>query len=78
MRMRSERYPSDNSRAQFKKICPLLEQARRKTKPRKVDLYEVFCSALYLLRTSCQWRALPNDFPKWRTVHSYFAKWIGH
>lgn len=30
---------------------------------------------LYLLRTGCQWRALPNDFPKWRTVHSYFAMW---
>ncbi len=53
---------------------PLLEQARRKTKPRTVDLYEVFCAVLYLLRTGCQWRALPSDFPKWRTVHSYFAK----
>ena len=30
---------------------------------------------LYLLRTGCQWRALPSDFPKWRTVHSYFAIW---
>jgi hypothetical protein len=28
-----------------------------------------------LLRTGCQWWALPSDFPKWRTVHSYFAKW---
>lgn len=32
------------------------------------------CAVLYLLRTGCQWRALPSDFPKWRTtVHSYFA-----
>lgn len=23
---------------------------------------------LYLLRTGCQWRALPSDFPKWRTA----------
>jgi hypothetical protein len=30
---------------------------------------------LYLLRTGCQWRALPGDFPKWRTVHSYWAHW---
>jgi len=28
-----------------------------------------------LLRTGCQWRFLPSEFPKWRTVHSYFAKW---
>ncbi|GKT26825.1 hypothetical protein AVHM3334_22125 [Acidovorax sp. SUPP3334] len=30
---------------------------------------------LYLLRSGCQWRALPSDLPNWRTVHSYFAKW---
>jgi transposase len=73
--MRTKRYPSDIGREQFEKIQPLLEQARRKTKPRTIDLYEVFCAVLYLLRTGCQWRALPSDFPKWHTVHSYFAKW---
>jgi transposase len=73
--MRTKRYPSDISREQFEKIQALLEQARRRTKPRTIDLYEVFCAVLYLLRTGCQWRALPSDFPKWRTVHSYFAKW---
>jgi len=35
----------------------------------------VFCAVLYLLRTGCQWRMLPRDFPTWRTVHSYFATW---
>lgn len=73
--MRKKTYPSDVSREQFEKIRPLLERARRRTKPRTVDLYEVFCGVLYLLRTGSQWRALPNDFPKWRTVHSYFSKW---
>lgn len=68
-------YPSDIKREQFEAIRPLLESARRKTAPRKVELYEVFCAVLYLLRTGCQWRALPSDFPKWRTVHSYFAIW---
>lgn len=73
--VRTKRYPSDISREQFEPVRPLLEQARRKTKPRTVDLYEVFCAVLYLLRTGCQWRALPSDFPKWRTVHAYFAQW---
>lgn len=68
-------YPSDISREQFEHIRPLLESARKKTSPRKVDLYEVFCAVLYLLRTGCQWRALPSDFPKWRTVHSYWMIW---
>ncbi len=69
------RYPSDISRGQFESIRALLQSARKSTRPRTVDLYEVFCAVLYLLRTGCQWRALPSDFPKWRTVHSYFQIW---
>ena len=34
-----------------------------------------FVPILYLQRTGCSWRALPSDFPKWRTVHSYFQRW---
>jgi transposase len=40
-----------------------------------VDVYEVFNALLYLLKSGCQWRMLPEGFPKWCTVYSYFAKW---
>ena len=70
-----KKYASDISREKFEEILPLLQSVRRRTKPTTVDLYEVFCAVLYLLRSGCQWRMLPSDFPKWRTVHSYFAKW---
>lgn len=69
------KYPSDISPEQFEPVRALLESARKSTRPRSVDLYEVFCAVLYLLRTGCQWRALPSDFPKWRAVHAYFAIW---
>lgn len=68
-------YPSDISREQFEHIRPLLEGGRKKTRPRQVDLYEVFCALLYLLKGGCQWRMLPGDFPKWRTVYSYYERW---
>ena len=68
-------YPSDITREQFERIRPLLESARTTTRPRKIDLYEVFCGVLYLLRTGCQWRALPRDFPKWQSVYAYFRIW---
>lgn len=68
-------YPSDISREQFEQIRELLESARKKTRPRQVDLYDVFCAVLYLLKSGCQWRMLPSDFPKWRTVHHYFSLW---
>lgn len=51
----------------------LLEGAHQKTGPREMALYEG--SVLYLLRTGCQWRMLPESFPKWRTVHVYFQSW---
>ena len=70
-------YPSDISRHQFALIVPILERARKKTRPREVDLYEVFCGVLYVLKSGCQWRMLPREFPKWRTCHSYFQQWSG-
>ena len=70
-------YPSDISREQFEVIRPLLESAREKTKPRVVDLYDVFCVLLYILKSGCQWRMLPSDFPKQGTVYSYFEIWRG-
>ena len=70
-----KKYPSDITREQFEIIRPILEGARKKTAPRKVDLYDAFCGVLYVLKTGCQWRALPHEYPKWRTVHSYFEIW---
>lgn len=70
-----KKYPSDITRKQFKKIRPLLERARKKTRPRKLDLYDVFCGLLYVLKSGCQWRMLPSDFPKWKSVYSYFQIW---
>ena len=70
-----KKYPSDINRLQFNKIKPLLEGARKKTKPRKLDLYEVFCAVLYVLKSGCQWRMLPSDFPDWRNVYAYFRIW---
>ena len=68
-------YPSDISREKFAEIEPLLRSVRRSTKPMTLDLYEVFCAVLYLLRTGCQWRFLPPEFPKWQNVYAYWRKW---
>jgi len=73
--MTRKKYASDISPEKFAEIESLLRGVRRRTKPTTVDLYEVFCALLYVLRTGCQWRFLPSEFPKWQTVYSYFAKW---
>jgi len=68
-------YPSDISQEQFSKIETMLLSARKITAPRKLDLYDVFCDVLYVLKTASPWRSLPGDFPKWRSVHAYFQIW---
>ena len=53
----------------------MLRSVRRSTKPVALDLYAVFCAVLHLLRTGCQWRFLPPEFPKWQNVYAYWRKW---
>ncbi|WP_145971873.1 IS5 family transposase [Wolbachia endosymbiont of Cimex lectularius] len=68
-------YPSNISQEQFEKIRPILESSKQKTKPRKLDLYDVFCGVLYVLKSGCQWRMLPKGFPRWESVYYYFRVW---
>jgi transposase len=65
----------DITREQFEAVRGMLEAARRKTRPRKHDLYDVFCAVLYYLDSGVAWRSLPPAYPPWRTVHEYFTQW---
>ncbi|WP_425382380.1 IS5 family transposase [Spiroplasma endosymbiont of Melieria omissa] len=68
-------YPSHVTKEQFENIKSILKNSKKKTKPRSLDLYEVFCAILYVLKSGCQWRMLPKNFPKWQTVYYYFQIW---
>ncbi|CCB87632.1 putative uncharacterized protein [Parachlamydia acanthamoebae UV-7] len=68
-------YPSDISREQFDKIKPMLESIRKKTRLRSIDLYDVFCGILYILKSGCQWRMLLKEYPKWELCYYYFSPW---
>jgi transposase len=68
-------YPSDVSREQFESIRLMLESAKKVTHPRTIDLYDIFCAVLYVLREGCRWRSLPHDFPKWQNVYKHFKTW---
>src|SRR5678816_1463468 len=42
---------------------------------RKYELREIVNAILYLVKTGCQWRMLPGDFPQWAIVYYYFSVW---
>ena len=65
---RRVRYPSDLTNADWEQLAPLIPAARKGGRPRTTDMREALNELLYLLRTGCQWRYLPKDFPPRSTV----------
>ena len=73
--MERKRYPSDLTEAQWALLEPWIPPARPGGRPRKTDMREVVNGIFYLTREGCSWRALPHDFPPWKTVYNYFEAW---
>lgn len=69
------RYETDLTDAQWELIEPFVRQKPGPGAKREVDTREVVNAIFYLLRTGCQWRMLPKDFPPRSTVNYYFGKW---
>ena len=73
--MNPKPYPSDLTSQQWAVLKPLLPPARTGGRPRKTEMRSVVNAIFYRNRNGCIWRALPHDFPPWRTVYNYFAAW---
>lgn len=46
-----------------------------KERKRKYDLRVIWNAIHYVVKTGCQWRLLPSNFPKWHLVYYYYSKW---
>jgi len=64
-------YPTNVSNSQWQIISKYLDVERN----RKYELREIVNAILYLVKTGCQWRMLPGDFPQWTIVYYYFSVW---
>ena len=67
-------YPSDLTDAQWKLIEPHIPPERWGGRTREADMREVINGILYLVRTGCQWRAIPHDLPNRSTVRHYYDR----
>jgi putative transposase len=70
-----ELYDTDLTDEAWALVAPILPAARPGGRPRTTNLRAVLNAIFYLLRTGCQWRLLPHDFPAWGTVYHYFRNW---
>ena len=64
-------YPTNLTDRQYETILAILRDKRK----RKSSLRDIFNAIFHLLKTGCQWRMLPSEFPPAGTVYYYFSKW---
>ena len=64
-------YPTDLSDAEWNYVEPHLPFPTGHGRPRTHSPREILNAIFYLLKSGCQWRLLPHDFPRWPTVYHY-------
>jgi putative transposase len=68
-------YPTDLSDAEYALLDPHLPPLSASGRPRLHPLREILDGIFYVVRTGCQWRCLPHEYPPWKTVYHYFRLW---
>jgi putative transposase len=72
-------YSSDLTDGQWIQLEPLLKGLRGDRhgggRPRKYDLRRIVDAMLYVVKTGCQWRQMPANFPSWQSVYQQFRVW---
>lgn len=72
-------YPSDVTDAEWALLEPLLPVPACLTpvggRPEKHPRRDIVDAIRYVTDNGGKWRALPVDFPPWKTVHGFFTRW---
>jgi putative transposase len=65
-------YTNDLTDEEWGHLRILLPKSKGKGRRRSPQQQRELLNAMYyVVRTGCQWRDLPHDFPAWQTVYSY-------
>lgn len=66
-----KQYPSDLTDSQWQFIKNIVDNGRK----RKYSVRQIVNAILYITKSGCQWRMLPDSFPPWQSVYYYFRRW---
>ena len=61
--------------SQWDIIRELIPPAKPGGRPRTLDMRMVVNALFYVVVTGIQWRMLPREYPKWKSVYHYFWQW---
>jgi putative transposase len=69
-------YDTDLSDAEWAYIEPFVRPQQSEFGPKiRISRREIVNAIRYLVRTGCQWRLIPHDFPNRSTVRHYYDVW---
>lgn len=62
----------------WQRVEPLLPKRRQSRKGGRPPLpyRQVLDGIFYVLRTGCQWKAVPPEFGSGSSLHRYFQRWV--
>ena len=55
-------------------LLPFVAQGKM-GRPRTHDIRRIINAIRYVMKSGCQWRLLPKEFPLWQTVYDYYLRW---
>lgn len=68
-------YATDLSNAEWQIVEPLIPAAKSGGRPATWSRRIIMNGIFYVIRSGCQWRLLPREYPPWKTVYHYFRAW---
>jgi putative transposase len=66
-------YPSDLTESQYAAVADIFAVGNY-GKSREHPVWQLLNAVFYLNKTGCQWRMLPNDFPPYTAVESFYRR----
>lgn len=73
--MNEKLYPSDLIDEEWDFIKELIPAAKPGGRRHELDMRQVLNAIFYVEKGGIQWRMLPHDYPKWKSVYHYFREW---
>jgi transposase len=70
-----EPYSTDLKDTEWELLRRLLPGPKKLGRPARYPQRLMLNAIFYITRSGCAWRLLPHEFPHWRLVYYYFAKW---
>jgi putative transposase len=73
--MQTKLYPTDLTDHQWELIKDLLPAPCARGRKRRLQFRTILNAILYVVVGGIQWRLLPREYPKWKSVYHYFRVW---